>query len=146
MGDNLNTYIKRVINDLKEKYKTNDPFELANCLDVVLVTQPLGSIYGMYKYIKRNKVIYLNSNLDDCQKRFVLAHELGHCVLHTKSTCFFTSINYINKGKKEHEANLFAAEFLIYDVDPIILEGYSINQLAAYYGVPSDLIELKRQV
>ncbi|UFH65556.1 ImmA/IrrE family metallo-endopeptidase [Clostridium cadaveris] len=142
----MNTYIKRVINDLKEKYKTNDPFELANCLDVVLVTQPLGSIYGMYKYIKRNKVIYLNSNLDDCQKRFVLAHELGHCVLHTKSTCFFTSIGYINKGKKEYEANLFAAEFLIYDVDPIILEGYSINQLAAYYEVPSELIELKRHI
>lgn len=139
----MNTYIKRVINDLKEKYKTNDPFELANCLGVVLVTQPLGSIYGMYKYIKRNKVIYLNSNLDDCQKRFVLAHELGHCVLHTKSTCFFTGISYINKGKKEHEANLFAAEFLIYDVDPVILEGYSINQLAAYYEVPSDLVELK---
>lgn len=70
-------------------------------------------------------------------------NELGHCVLHTKSTCFFTSINYINKGKKEHEANLFAAEFLIYDVDPVILEGYSINQLAAYYEVPSELVELK---
>ncbi len=142
----MNTFIRKVIEKLKKKYNTDDPFELANYLGIVLVIQPLGKVYGMYKYMKKNKVIYLNSELDDYQKRFVLAHELGHAILHVKSTCFFTSISYINKEKKEHEANLFAAEFLIYDVDPVILEGYSINQLAAYYEVPIELIELKSQI
>ncbi|CUQ09953.1 Predicted Zn peptidase [Clostridium paraputrificum] len=140
-----NDYIKRVIENLKNKYKTTCPFEITKDLGITLIVAPLGNVWGMYKYIKRTKVIYLNESLNEYEKRFVLAHELGHAVLHPKSTCFFTDTKNLNKIKKEHEANIFAANFLIdtIDVDKSYLEGYSINQLAAYYKVPVDLIEFK---
>ena len=138
-------YIKRVIENLKIKFKTSCPYELASALDVIIITVPLGKVWGMYKYIKRTKVIYLNENLNEYEKRFVLAHELGHAVLHTKSNCFFTNTKNINKIKKEHEANLFAAQFLINfsNIDELYLKEYSIDQLASYYKVPIDLLEFK---
>ena len=141
MGD----YIENVVNNLKNTYKTSNPFELVNCLDVTLITVPLNSVWGMYKYIKRNRTIFLNSELDDYQKRFVLSHELGHAVLHTKSSCFFTNILTNNKLKKEYEANMFAALLLIdlTNIDDLYLQGYSISQLAAYYKVPNELVEFR---
>ncbi|WP_297422216.1 ImmA/IrrE family metallo-endopeptidase [Clostridium sp.] len=70
----------------------------------------------MYKYINKNKVIFISSVLSEIERRFVLAHEIGHTVLHPKSSCFFINENnYISKIKSEFEVNMFAAEFLIDD-------------------------------
>lgn len=141
MGD----YIENIVNNLKNTYKTSDPFELVDCLDITLITIPLKSVWGMYKYIKRNKTIFLNSELDDYQKRFVLSHELGHAIMHTKSSCFFTNTLANNKLKNEYQANMFAATLLIDldNMDKLYLQGYSIDQLASYYKVPSELIEFR---
>lgn len=139
-------YIKKIINKLKKKYNTSSPYELAECLNITIITQPLGNVWGMYKYIKRNKVIFINSVLSEVERRFVLAHEIGHAVLHPKSSCFFINENnYISKIKTEYEANIFAAEFLIEDVavDVLDLDGFSLEQLARKYYVPSDIMKLK---
>jgi len=141
----MNDYVKRVVMNLKKKHNTNCPYELAQQLDVVLIIVPLGKPLGMYKYINRRKVIWLNSSMNEEEKRYVLAHEIGHAILHPKSSCFFSSVKNINTSKKEYEANLFAAELLLEvnedDIDYI--SGYSINQLASCYNVPTELVELK---
>lgn len=141
MGD----YIERIVNNLKNKYKTSNPFELADYLDVTLIIAPLNSVWGMYKYIKRNKTIFLNSSLNEYEQRFVLAHELGHAIMHTKSSCFFTNTLVNNKLKKEYQANMFAANLLVdlSNTDELYLQRYSINQLAAYYKVPTELIKFR---
>lgn len=138
-------YVKRVVENLNEKYKTNCPYELANELDIILIIQPLGKTWGMYKYINRNKVIYINSILNEHERRFVLAHEIGHATLHPKSSCFFTNTKNLNKLKREYEANIFASELLINfnNIDSLYLNGYSIGQLASYFEVPIELIEFK---
>lgn len=140
----MKKYIRKVIGNLKNKYDTTNPFELAESLDITLIVTSLGSISGMYKYINRNKTIFLNENLNEYEQRFVLAHEIGHAILHTKSSCFFSN-TLNNKLKTEYQANLFAAELLIdlKEIDKLYLQGYSIKQLAAYYNVPVELIEFK---
>jgi Zn-dependent peptidase ImmA (M78 family) len=138
-------YIKGIIENLKKKYKTECPYELANDLGITLIVCPLGKPLGMYKYINKNKVIYINSILNEYQRRYVLAHEIGHAILHLKSSCFFTSTRNLSKLKKEYEANIFASELLInFDVvDSLYIQGYSIGQLSSYYRVPVELIEFK---
>lgn len=139
-------YIRKIINKLKKKYNTSSPYELAECLDITVIIQPLGSVWGMYKYIRKNKVIFINSILSEIERRFVLAHEIGHAVLHPKSSCFFINENnYISKIKSEYEANVFAAEFLIDDlaVDQLELNGFSLEQLASSYYVPVEIMKLK---
>ena len=140
----MNNYTIKVVEDLKKKYKTSDPFKLLDCLGITLIITSLGSISGMYKYIKRNKTIFLNNNLNEYERRFVLAHEIGHAVMHTKSSCFFNN-TFNNKLKMEYQANMFAAELLIdfKGIDTVYLEKYSIKQLAAYFNVPVELIEFK---
>lgn len=140
----MNNYTIKVVEDLKKKYKTSDPFKLVDCLGITLIITSLGSISGMYKYIKRNKTIFLNNNLNEYERRFVLAHEIGHAVMHTKSSCFFNN-TFNNKLKMEYQANMFAAELLIdfKGIDTVYLEKYSIKQLAAYFNVPVELIEFK---
>jgi Zn-dependent peptidase ImmA (M78 family) len=139
-------YIKKIINKLKKKYNTSSPYELAECLNITIITQPLGNVWGMYKYIKKNKVIFINSALSEFEKRFVLTHEIGHAVLHPRSSCYFINEhNYVSKIKSEYEANMFAAEFLIDDVtvDQFDLDGFSLEQLAKSYYVPVEIMKLK---
>lgn len=138
--------ICKIVKKYKKKYNTKDPYTLVDELNIILIIAPLNTIYGMYKYQNKNKVIYLNECLSEFERKYVLAHELGHAILHPKVSCsFFTNNSLVNKIKKEYEANLFAAELLIdfNESDLIYLEGYSINQLASKYEVPTSLMNFK---
>ena len=53
-------------------------------------------------------VIWINRNIPNDRKRFSLAHELGHLVMHLRSENLETS-----EEQKELEANEFAGEFLM---------------------------------
>lgn len=58
---------------------------------------------------KGNPVIIINKSFSNDRKRFTLAHELGHLMMHD-----FPIPNYRNIEKiKENEANRFASEFLM---------------------------------
>lgn len=136
-------YIKETVNKLKKKYKTDNPKTIAYSENIEVIYCPL-DIWGMYKYIKRNKVIFVNSCLTESEQHFVLIHEIGHAILHPKSNCFFSNAtNYLNKVKIEYEANVFLAEFSIYDIDESELNGYSINQIASKFNVPVEIVKLK---
>lgn len=64
----------------------------------------MGNVLGMYKYIKRNKVIFVNSVLSEIERRFVLASEIRHAVLHPKFLCYFINEhNYVSNIKSEYE-------------------------------------------
>lgn len=53
-------------------------------------------------------VIWINADMPNDRKRFTLAHELGHIVMHLRSQDLQKA-----EEEKEKEANLFAAEFLL---------------------------------
>lgn len=137
------SYIKKIVNRLKKKYKTSDPKIIAYGEDIIIIRCPL-DIWGMYKYINKNKVIFINSLLSESEQNIVLMHELGHATLHPKIECFFSdATNYLSKLKVEYEANVFLAEFSINDIDKFELVGYSINQLASKFNVPEEIVKLK---
>jgi Zn-dependent peptidase ImmA (M78 family) len=48
-----------------------------------------GNTKGFYISLITNKYIVINSKLNEVEKAIVLAHELGHVLLHYhRSTCF----------------------------------------------------------
>ena len=86
----------------------------------------------------------MNCNLSKHDERFVLAHEIGHSVLHPNAcTPFLKSHTLISINKMELEANKFATELLI--TDEIILENWQMTteQLANLLGYSKELIELR---
>lgn len=60
--------------------------------------------------------IYINSDLEDNSAKVVMAHELGHAILHVKENgAFMSSKTLLLTSKIEQQANLFAANLLITD-------------------------------
>ena len=112
----LNWIIKEVKKNVK-KYKTNCPYEISGCKNIHVVHWNLhNEIWGFYKYERRNRFIFINTNLESHQQRYVCAHELGHALLHTKiNTPFLKANTFYSIDKIEREANEFAVKLLLYD-------------------------------
>lgn len=137
-----------IIGQLVKKYGTNNPFRLADLLGIVIVFEPLGSIYGYYSRSHRTKVIHINENLPHNKQFSTCAHELGHAVLHpNENTAFLKKNTLLSTEKIEIEANTFAVELLLPDElfeDQSIYCSFTIYDAIEEKGVPVELLSLKR--
>ena len=138
--------LKNYVAKLIKRYGTADPFSLAQELNIIVLNVPLGELQGFYMYLKKHRTVFLNSNIEDLNlRRVILAHEIGHALLHTKINCYFMQKNtLLNTSRYEIQANCFAAELLI--PDSLILEnpGMCKEQLACIAGVTSELVNYKK--
>ena len=108
--------IKIRVEQIVQKYRTRDPFEMIKGMNVILVYYPLEGVHGFYQYFQRNNIIYLDERLSENEQRFVLAHELGHMFLHKKANAIFMDTRtQFNTDKFELEANTFAIDLLLPD-------------------------------
>lgn len=139
-------WIKNKVEYLYDRYNTRNPFTLAKYLKVEVFYWDLPiDIKGFYQYEKRNRFIFINSNLSIEEQLIVCAHELGHAILHTKlNTPFMRANTLFSIDKFEVQANTFAAILLIPDEN--LFDSYdqmTLNDIAALYNVPIKLVELK---
>lgn len=136
--------IKKMVNEIKRKYKTDSPYELADLAGIQIYRAELGQIQGFYYKAYRIKQIYLNCNLNKHDEKFVLAHELGHSFRHPDAnTPFLRGNTYLSVDKMEIEANKFAMLLLISDADLLEYQGYSLEQLSRIFGYHEKLIQLR---
>lgn len=136
--------IKARVNRLVRIYKTRDPFEMIKGMNIILVFYPLNGVRGFYQYFQRNNIIYIDETLSDNDKLFVLAHELGHMLLHRKSNAIFMDTRTQFKASKyETEADKFAIELLIPDCTIEEHRDLTTAQLARLTGYNEKLIELR---
>lgn len=137
--------IKRLVNKYANKYSTRNPYELAEYLNIEVFFVPLGNICGFYKYMKRHKCIFINSDIEDKDfQKFVMAHELGHALLHPKENfCYMENFTNLKTISAERDANQFAAQLLI--PDEIIYEAsdLTLEQLSRLLGYSEKLISLR---
>jgi Zn-dependent peptidase ImmA (M78 family) len=141
----LKAKIEKLIKFYERKYRTRDPFEIARCLRIKVFYVPLGNIAGYYKYMKHNRCIYMNSEIEDeTFRRVVMAHELGHAVLHMKDNCtFMKGYTLLLTSKVEKQANLFAAHLLITDEMLHEFENFTWEQFCDCTGFPEQLLKLR---
>lgn len=141
MNDRL---ICKKANQLVRFYRTRDPFEMIKGMNVILVFHPLKDVRGFYQYFQRNNIIYIDEGLDEFEKRFVCAHELGHMILHKKTNAIFMDTKtHFKSDRFEREANLFAVDLLIPDEIVLNNPGFTIEQLARLTGFEEKLIRFK---
>lgn len=89
--------------------------------NIILKEEDIGGSDGRILIHGDMAVITINSNISfEAKKRFTIAHELGHYLLHREKTKLFnddeislTHWYYSNYGKEEMEANEFASELLM---------------------------------
>ena len=136
--------IKQLVNYYVKKFNTRNPYKFAECLNVEVQIGELGSQAGCYMFLKNHKCIFLNEDLEENEMRLVMAHELGHAIMHRKENCYFIrNKTLMLTSKLEIEANTFAAELLI--PDEIIFENQrtTTEQLSRLLGYEQALIELR---
>lgn len=137
--------IEIIIQDLIKKYKTNNPFEICDQKNILVLKEPLGTINGYYNKFYRQKIIHINSELEHRQSLFTCSHELGHALLHPNSnTPFLRANTFLLVDKLELEANKFATLLLISDEDikDFITYEYTTQDIARNYGISEELIKL----
>lgn len=134
--------------EITKKYKTRDPFAIAEAMDIDVDFADLGTLKGFYIVYKKGRFIVINKTLTDTLSGIILAHELGHDILHRslaengglKESSFFDM-----KSRPEMEANTFAANLLITDKEVINYgeEGYTVEEMAKDLYVPYPLALIK---
>ena len=145
----MNKKIPKLVAYLMRKYGTNDPMVLADYLNVTIIRMPLEDmVAGFYKMIKRRKYIFLNTDIDDESfMRVVLAHELGHAIMHPKENCaFLKNHTLFLTPRLEIEANTFAAYLLISHqaIEEYMVERqYTTDMMTRLLGYQKELVELR---
>lgn len=139
---NIHARVRHII----QKYGTRNPEKLSKEMGITIIRKPFKNTMGFFKKALGKKFIVVNSNLSEDLQSIVIAHELGHAILHSNNTIVYIhEYTLFPRGKIEIEANEFAAELLIdeRDMDKLYIKDMSVNQLACYFGVPKQLIEYK---
>lgn len=137
--------IKQLVNYYVKKFNTRNPYKLAECLNVEVQIGELGNQAGCYMFLKNHKCIFLNEDLEENEMRLVMAHELGHAIMHRKENCYFIrNKTLMLTSKIEIEANAFAAELLI--PDELIFEHPDMpaDQLARLAGYNEKIMNFKQ--
>ena len=147
-------YICSCAAQLRKKFGTSSPEALCHETDVTVLREPMGSdstsCKGFFLYQSRRKIIVINSDLEETVSTFILAHELGHSVLHTetaKMRAFHDFFPYDDSSRYEYEANLFAAELLLTDEDVLSALGEDdFFTSAKKLRVPPELLDFKLRI
>jgi Zn-dependent peptidase ImmA (M78 family) len=121
--------------ELKETYKTNNPFKIAEILnidyDFLAFRKDALQAYILKPYEDMQPFIWINSNFDEKSQQIFCAHELGHAVLH-KNACNHFDGNSLTDSN-EHEANLFAVALLfdpnLFIIDIQIMDNYVLKSI-----------------
>lgn len=128
--------IDQTLEKLVNKYGTRDPFKLAKEMNIPVLIEDLGEIYGYYNKIKRIQMIHLNSRSSERKRLYTCAHELGHAICHPDENTPQLSVDSIvSELKIEKEANYFATNLLI-DGSHEELERPTKFEILDYYGLP----------
>ena len=114
-------YIIHAVEVLERKYDTRDPYALCECLGIRIRRMDLKKkLKGFFFYQSRIANIVIDSNVNEVLERILIAHELGHAVLHKEIAMMggFQEMEVFDSTSvTENEANLFCAELLLTDTE-----------------------------
>ena len=107
-------------------------------MDIQVIKRPMGasaqSCKGFFLVSSRCKLIVINSDLPESIQRIIIAHELGHAVLHSDSaiSAFHEFAMFDDTDRMEYEANVFAADGY--------LRGHGVAGDALFFSMPSCIL------
>ena len=134
-------YINRKLKSLIQRAGTRDLHDILSELNIQVYrvdkNRPLlRNANASYYKGKKQPRIYISRDCPDEIKPFVIAHEIGHAVLHDSEISHF---GLSKKGdREEREADYFAIKLLNLKGEPE--EGYTTADYAHLYGVCEDAV------
>lgn len=129
-------YINFVVSGLIDTVQSDCIYDYYDYLDIdyKIVDSNFILLHGNEAVYNRNaisEIVYISDKVKN--REFVLAHELGHAILHVDSFKFYYN-SLVNKGQHELQADYFATKLLYRNF--IIEDGIeTYEQLANSLGV-----------
>jgi len=134
-----------LVSSLINKYKTNNPFELCDALNIIVLEVPLTGVRGFYQYYSKNSMVYIDSDLPEQVKKFVCAHELGHALMHQDTNAIYLDTRtFLKTSIYERQANQFSINLLFPHDD--FFDEYrecTISQVARCLSISEELLEYR---
>ena len=126
-----------------DKNGTDNPEEILASQGVKVFYLPMSGLRGVYKALHNVPMVFVDSGLDDQQRKFVLAHELAHHLLHSGfNRVFLDRSTYLKTDKYEREADLFAACFLHPFPKEYFHDGVTVKEISQTLGLDEPAAEL----
>ncbi|WP_276861576.1 ImmA/IrrE family metallo-endopeptidase [Anaerococcus tetradius] len=127
--------IDKKIKSLIKKAGSDDLGDITSYLGIKVIKHASKSFYCQ---IAGKKYIYLDKEAPEELQPFILAHELGHAILHKEEIYHYSPLS-INKTSTEREADYFAFKILGKCIDTSL--DYTISQYANLLAVSEDTIK-----
>lgn len=128
--------IYKAVEKLKKKYKTSNPIILCKKLGIEIKPKKLNGLNGYFVSCLKKKYIIVNENLSDEALMLVIAHELGHVILHSSQSLQYMRNNFLlpKTSIYEKEADLFAIlllgrDFYISNIEYINIRNGKLEDL-----------------
>lgn len=130
--------IEYKVKDLIKKYNTSNIKELVDHLDISIEHQDFKAktLDSRLMIVDSKGYIFVRSDLDCAYENFLIAHELGHYVLHHDENISFNFLRRVYKTRLEREANEFAIRLLMYEELHNIKELENIEFIVKEKGIP----------
>lgn len=134
---------------LQKINNTTNPEKISKYLDIEILYRPYKKQLGAFTIINKIPFIFINENLSYEEKQIIIAHEMGHFLLHKKylkDLLILRDYSLFSKQEREmeKEANLFSAHLLIDKKQLIELQNqHKTNQeIANILNVNKNLVDL----
>lgn len=130
--------INSKIEALFYEFKTSNVKEIADHLDVSIQHQDFKAktLDSRLMIVDSKGYIFVRNDLDCAYENFLIAHELGHYVLHYDENISFNFLRRVYKTRLEREANEFAIRLLMYEELHNIKEIENIEFIVKEKGIP----------
>lgn len=130
--------IEYKVKDLIKKYNTSNIKELVDHLDISIEYQDFKAktLDSRLMIVDSKGYIFVRNDLDCAYENFLIAHELGHYVLHYDENISFNFLRRVYKTRLEREANEFAIRLLMYKELHNIKELENIEFIVKEKGIP----------
>lgn len=130
--------IEYKVKDLIKKYNTSNIKELVDHLDISIEYQDFKAktLDSRLMIVDSKGYIFVRSDLDCAYENFLIAHELGHYVLHYDENISFNFLRRVYKTRLEREANEFAIRLLMFEELHNIKEIENIEFIVKEKGIP----------
>lgn len=108
----MSSRIDQIVCKHVKKYKTNDPFEIAELNKIIVKFWNFnGEVFGMYRYESRNRFVFINRNLPISQQIFTCGHEVFHALYHKDIKITLETYYHVLPGKQEQAVKNFGDFF-----------------------------------
>lgn len=130
--------IEYKVKDLIKKYNTSNIKELVDHLDISIEYQDFKAktLDSRLMIVDSKGYIFVRSDLDCAYENFLIAHELGHYVLHHDENISFNFLRRVYKTRLEREANEFAIRLLMFEELHNIKDIENIEFIVKEKGIP----------